>query len=424
MSQEDASDRLGPTGLRRVVAVLCVTQITSWGVLFYAFPVLATSIAAAEGWSSSGVVGAFTVGLIVSGVAGLWVGRHIDRHGPRRIMTLGSLVGVAATAGLATAPTYGWFVAAWVVAGLAMSATLYAPAFAAVTHWAGPRNRVRALTTITLVAGLASTVFAPLTAWLLGRGDWRSSYLLLAVVLTVTVPLHWWGLRGPWQHTTRTGEPGSRRGAAPYRHRDLALLTVAMTLGGFAIYAVVVNLIPLLVEHGISTGLAATALGVGGIGQVAGRLLYGPLVTRLGVRSRTVAVFGAAALTIAALAVVDGPYLAVAAVSFLAGSVRGIFTLVQATAVADRWGTAAYGARSGVINGGVVGASAVAPWLGATMAASLGSQRAAFLGLAAVAVLAAAISGVTTAPRPSGDAPSSENSEDPEDSDQPKRPEM
>ena len=92
------------------------------------------------------------------------------------------------------------FYAGWVLAGLAMSATLYAPAFAAITGWAGTdvRRRIRALTAVTLVAGLASTVFAPLTAWLLGLLDWRATYLVMAALVGATAAAHWWGLRTQW----------------------------------------------------------------------------------------------------------------------------------------------------------------------------------------------------------------------------------
>ncbi len=76
------------------LAVLCVTEITSWGVLYYAFPVLAPSISADTGWSVSAVTGAFSAGLGVSAPAGIVVGRLLDRWGPRWVMTAGSLLGV------------------------------------------------------------------------------------------------------------------------------------------------------------------------------------------------------------------------------------------------------------------------------------------------------------------------------------------
>jgi MFS family permease len=151
--------------LGTVLAVLCLTEITSWGVLFYAFPVLVPAIARDTGWSPAALTAALSVALLVSAVAGIAVGRVLDRRGPRLLMTAGSVAGVAAVVAIAAARTLPWFFAGWVCAGLAMAATFYPPAFAALTRWYGPR-RVRALTTLTLVAGFASTVFAPLTALL------------------------------------------------------------------------------------------------------------------------------------------------------------------------------------------------------------------------------------------------------------------
>ena len=99
---------------------------------------------------------------------------------------------------VAFAPNLAWFLVAWLVVGVARGAVLYPPAFAALTRWHGP-GRVRALTVLTLAAGLASTVFAPLTAWLATHLDWRGTYLVLAAILAVvTIPAHWFGLRLPW----------------------------------------------------------------------------------------------------------------------------------------------------------------------------------------------------------------------------------
>ena len=377
--------------LRRVVAVLCVTEIVSWGVLFYAFTVLADAIRDREGWPLTHVVAVFTAAQLTAAAVGLWVGRHLDHHGPRVVMTAGSMLGVLAVVLIALAPSLPVFAAAWLLAGAAMSATLYPPAFATLNHWAGTQ-RVRALTAVTLVAGLASTVFAPLTALLLAHGTWRSTYLMLAVPLAATVPLHWFGLRRPWTIRSRTpGPDGDPLAALPPvepGRREFWLLAVAMTLAGFCIYAVVVNLVPLLTDGGLTVGQAAVALGIGGGGQVAGRLVYAPLVTRLAVRPRTMAVLGAGALTTVALAFSAGSMLLACAASFAAGIARGIFTLIQATAVADRWGTRAVGARTAFLSGGVMAASAFAPWLGTLLAELAGGFTIAFVVLGLLAAVA------------------------------------
>jgi len=381
--------------LRRVIAVLSVTQIISWGVLYYAFAALSSSITADTSWSSVSVTGAFSLSQLVAAGAGIWVGRHIDGYGPRRVMTAGSLLAVPAVLVIATATSLAAFYAGWVLAGFAMAGVLYPPAFAALTHWAGER-RVGALTTLTLVAGLASTVFAPLSSELDDRLGWRGAYLTLLVVLVLfTVPLHWWGLRKPWRSTAghEAHVDASAAVAAEARtvarSRPFILLAVAMALTSLSIFAVVVNLVPMLEEQGMSRNLAAVALGLGGVGQVTGRLGYAWFAARTSVSARTVTVILAVAAATAALALAPAFTLLLIGLGMLVGLARGIYTLIQATAITDRWGPSAYGTLNGLLTAPSLVASASAPFVGAALAQLLGSYSSAFLVLAGLAVVAA-----------------------------------
>ena len=400
------SRALDESGLRRVLAVLCVTEIVSWGVLYYAFPVLAPSIATDTGWTIAEVTAAFSTGLVVSALLGIPAGRWLDRAGPRLVMTLGSVLAVPAVVGIATASTLPRFFAAWVLAGVAMAGTLYPPAFAALTRWWGPR-RITALTAVTLLAGLASTIFAPLTATLLGHLQWRHSYLVLAVVLgLVTIPAHLLGLRGRWPDPDRADRPSTHvdddAPGAIARSRPFLFLVAAIALGTFTAFAVVVNQVPLLIERGLSTSVAAWALGLGGLGQVAGRLGYGHLTRATGVRTRSVVILALAAAATALLAVLPGPTALLITAAMLAGAARGVFTLLQATAVSDRWGAAHYGRLNGLLSAPALLATALAPWAGAALAQALGSYPAVFWVLAGTAALAAVLAtGSTPVARPS-----------------------
>ena len=257
------------------MVVLCATEITNWGALVYAFIVASSTIAATEGWQLTHLLGAFTVAQLVAGLAGVWVGRRIDAVGPRALMTAGSILGAIAMVVVASSTSLPAFYAGWMLAGFAMSAILYAPAFAAITGWAGTdvHHRIRALTAVTLVAGLASTVFAPLTAWLLDAIGWRATYLVMAALVAATAAAHWWGLRKPWPGThvqiARKDQAPWDEATQPFRAGEFRLLVAAMALGGFCVHAVVVNLVPLLLENGLSLGAAATVMAVGGVGQVA-----------------------------------------------------------------------------------------------------------------------------------------------------------
>ncbi|MFC0111788.1 MFS transporter [Kibdelosporangium aridum] len=390
----DVTAAAQPTaGLRRVLTVLCITEITSWGVLYYAFPVLAPTISVHTGWSQSVLMAAFSLSLVVAAVVGVPVGRLLDRYGPMAVMTTGSVIAVPALIGVVTAQSVAVFFASWFLAGVAMAGVLYQPAFAAVTRWYGPR-RVAALTTVTLIAGLASTAFAPLTAALASHVDWRSVYLILAVVLAVvTIPLHFWGLRLPWPEAEREAVRHEPDEVA--RSRSFIALVISMSLAAFAVYAVVVNMVPLLTGRGLSTATAAWALGLSGAGQVLGRLGYRRLVAATTVRSRTLIILLAAAATTALLAAVPALIILVGA---LVGVTRGIFTLLQATAVPDRWGSAHYGRLSGLLAAPLTVTSAVAPWVGAALAGWFGGYPEVFGVLAATGVLAAVVA-MASAPR-------------------------
>jgi MFS family permease len=386
----DTATRSGTdAGLRRVLIVLCTTEIISWGVLYYAFPVLLPTIGSHTGWSLAAITAGFSASQIVAGLVGIPVGRLLDRHGPRVIMTTGSVVAVLALIALASARSLAWFTAAWLLAGVAMAGIFYAPAFAALTRWYGPR-RVSALTALTLVAGLASTVFAPLTAVLNDLLDWRGTYLVLAGLLAVTtIPLHLLGLRLPWpviEHET------VHTPSAVARSRPFLVLVVAMSLAAFSVYAVVINLVPLLTERGMTTSAAAVALGLGGVGQVLGRLGYARLSARTSVRTRTLLILLLSALVTTLLGVVPGPALVLIAGSVIAGVTRGIFTLVQATAITDRWGAVHYGRLNGLLTAPVMLTAAVAPWAGSALASVLGGYPAVFVVLGVAGVLAAVLS--------------------------------
>ncbi|MFD7298347.1 MFS transporter [Streptomyces sp. NPDC059897] len=377
---------------RAVLPALCATQITSWGIVYYAFPVLNSRITADTGWSTAATTGAFSLALLVSAAVGIPVGRVLDRRGPHRVMTFGSVLAVAAVLAIAAAPNLPLFYAAWFLAGTAMAATFYQPAFAAVTRWWGP-HRVRALTVVTLAGGLASTVFAPITAALADHFSWRTTYAILAAALAlITIPAHALALRAPWPAIPEP--PGHTEGAsrsdAAARTRPFLLLAAAFTLSGFAVYAVVIGLVPLLTERGAGSTTAAWALGLGGAGQTLGRTLYASLARRTTATTRTVLLIAAGGATTLALGLVPGPIPLLVVLAIAAGMVRGNLTLLQATAVTDRWGSTHYGTLSGLLAAPATVAAAIAPWAGASLAGALGGYPHLFTALS-VASLAAAV---------------------------------
>ncbi len=156
-------------------------------------------------------------------------------------------------------------------------------------------------------------------------------------------------------------------------------------------YAVVMALVPLLLERGYTTSQAAWALGIGGAGQTLGRTLYAALARRTTPTARTTTLIALGALTTAAFAAISGPYALLIAVSIAAGMVRGNLTLLQATAITDRWGTTHYGRLSGLLAAPATTAAALTPFAGAALATPLGGYPHLFGVLALASGLAALI---------------------------------
>lgn len=371
------------------LAAMCITQTTSWGLLYYSLPVAVVPIAQDTGWSAAAITAAFSAGLIVSAVVGIWVGRLLDQRGPRRLMVTGSLVGVAALLLVAAAPNLPVFVAAWLVAGLAQAAVFYQPAFVVLTRWYGPA-RVRALTTLTLVAGFASPIYAPLTALLIESVGWRSAYVVLAAALAVvTIPLHWFFLNAHWSVPVpvQARRTVTRDVRVTTRSRRFIMLQVAVATATLALFAVTFNLIPLLLERGLDYPTAVLAFSLIGVGQVIGRLFFAVLPGKANPVRRAVLLLAAGATSLWLLGLLPGPALALIAVTVLAGAVRGCVTLLQATAVADRWGTENFGAVQGVFVAPVTAVGALAPAAGPLLAGLLGGYPAMAMVMAGVATL-------------------------------------
>lgn len=400
VTADAAGDTPAGGSRRRALAALCVTVIVSYGVVYYAFPVLAGHIAAATGWSRTATTGAYSAGNLAGAAAGIPAGRLLQRYGPRPVMTAGSVLGAASVAAIAAAPSYGWFLAAWLAAGIASAGLYYPPAFAALTAWYGPR-RVQAVTVLTLTAGFASTIFAPLTSALAAPLGWRGTYLVLAAVLAaVTIPAHSLALRLPWteHHPSDSAGASRARDRGVLASRTFLQLVSAATLCAFAQYAALVNLVPLLTGRGMSQGLAAWALGLGGVGQVAGRLCYRWIEVQLGARGRTAAVIAAGAAATLLLGLLPGPAALLVIASVLAGAVRGVFTLTEATLVADYWGPDRYAVVNGVFNAPLVAAGALAPSAGAAIAAATGSYPALFVILAGAAAAGSGLAAAAARP--------------------------
>jgi predicted MFS family arabinose efflux permease len=358
-------------------------------VLYYAFAVFLRPMRDALDATTAEVTGAFSLATLISAVAGVWVGRHLDRHSPRPMMTAGSVFATACLVAWSQVHGLAALYLVWALIGLAMACVLYEPAFVVLAkHFPEPEQRRRAMTAMTLVAATSSFIFLPMSEALVNAHGWREALLILAGVLAAaTIPLHGLVLRAAPVASHARGMPVDARKVL--RSKSFWVISAAFALGSLAAFGVIVLGIDLLVERGCSTSFAALAIGLVGISQIPGRLLFAPLSARLPAYVVMALVFALMAAGIALFIAADGR------VGILAGLValgmsNGMSILSRATVLADRYGQAIYGAVAGVAAATTTAARALGPVAAAAFAGLVGNTTMVWT-LSGLALLAATL---------------------------------
>jgi MFS family permease len=363
--------------------------------MYYGFAVFLRPMEQALGWSRVALTGAFSVGLLVSALAAVPVGRWIDGHGGRGLMTAGSCAGAALMFAWSCVDSLPVFYAIWCGLGLVLAATLYEPAFAVLVGWF-EQGRDRALLILTLAAGLASTIFVPLATWLLERQGWRAALVSLAMMVAVlTIPLHAFALRRPPSRLSSGEDDAEAVADAPrslgtdqaLRSSIFWVLSAAFVVGNFATISVTVHFIPYVLERGWSTTAAATTMAWLGAMQLLGRIVFAPVAARFGHREVTASVFAVQAMAMMQLALLDRLPTIVPLVVLL-GAANGMATLARATIVAEIFGPRHYGSISGAMSVGSTMARAAGPVASSALRTVLGGYPGVFWLLAGALIVA------------------------------------
>ena len=397
-----------------MLAGLSAAQIVSWGVLYYSFAVFVQPIEREMGWSRTEVMGAFSLALLVSGVAAVAVGHWIDRRGTRVLMASGSALAAALLVVFSTADSLPALYATWAGLGLAMAMTLYEPAFALVAAWF-VRQRDRALTVLTLCGGLASTLLVPLSTWLVTTQGWRTGALALALLLASTsLPIHAFALRdapavlgqhadgaafAPAEHTPRLTGASIRPVLAEARFWSLAL---ALTLASLVSVATTVHVIPYLVGRGASPAPAGGALALMGLMQLPGRIVFEPIRRHLPSRALLAGSLALQALGLLVL-IAHTNRLAVVLFACLFGAGAGLSTLLRASMLAELYGIDRYGRISGVVSLFTTVGRAAGPVAASLALTVCGSYGPVLAGLALALGIATVIALFPTSPTFQGD---------------------
>jgi len=354
-----------------LVGSLALAEMTAWGVLYYSFSVFLVPMQQELGWSRASMAGAFSLALLLSGIAGVPIGRWVDRHGPRLLMTLGATVAALLVFAWGKVTDLTMFYLIWGGIGVTMAATLYEPAFAIVAKWF-VRQRGRALTVLTFVAGFASVIYIPLAGWLIRSRGWRDALMILACLLAVgTIPLHALVLRRrPEDLGLAPDGDGMLAGEAGHLHPkgersvtlDVALRSATFwwLIAAFVMIAINVHLVSYLIDHGFESSFAAAAMGLVGIMALPGRLIFTPLGDLMPRSFLTAFLFLLQTLSLLVLLSAKSKAGVFGFVA-LFGAGFGAITPARAALIAEYYGPASYGSINGVLALFLTFAGALAP---------------------------------------------------------------
>jgi predicted MFS family arabinose efflux permease len=352
----------------RVISTLGTAQTLAWASSYYLPAMLAVPMARDLGVSPPAVYAAFSGAMVASAIVGPWAGQAIDRHGGRIVLVNTSLLFALGLALLGLAQGLWTMVAAWLLLGVAMGAGLYDAAFSCLVRLYGGHAR-SAITGITLIAGFASTVGWPLSAWMESQFGWRGAcFGWAALHMLIGLPLNAWlpkasavaaAQKPAVADTSRTDE-----GLVAERRRhavSTALLAFVFAATWFISTAMATHLPQLLQFVGAPLAAAVAIGALIGPAQVAGRVLEFGLLRRIHpLLSARLAALAHPIGVVVLLAA--GPAMA-SLFAILHGAGNGILTIAKGTLPLALFGAGGYGARQGWLMMPARVAQALAPLL-------------------------------------------------------------
>lgn len=370
--------------LRAAIGWLGLAQCIAWGVLYYGFAFWLVPLQQSLGAPMPAVAGAYSLALGIAALLAPRIGRAFDRGQGRALLRLGSVAAALGLGGLLAARSLPGLWLAGAGIGVAMALLLYESAFALVQQAVpAPAPRLRALAAVTVMGGLASTVFLPLLGGLAANFGLPASLAAGLAMMLAVAGLVEWRIAPVLLRRAPSAAPADAGGvpAPDPRLRPILWVFTTSTVAGITLTTL---LVPHLVAAGVGLGTAAGVLAALGLAQLPGRLwlLRGGRLP--GARVLATWPLPMQAMGLLLVAAVREPWAAAAGVG-LFGLGAGLHTLARPWLVQAR-----FGAQAGQRNGEVARAQGVGRALGpllAVLAAGVAGSPA-VLGLAAIALLA------------------------------------
>lgn len=352
--------------------------MTSWGTLYYSFSLFAGPMLRELGWSHTALNGALTCGLLITGFMAYPIGILLDRHGGRGLMTAGSLGAGLLLLMWSEVTTLSQFYALWLGLGVCLSGCLIEPLFAVINQVFGKDAR-RAIAIVTMLTGLAGTIYVPLIGYLIPMLEWRTTLIVLAALnLGINAPFHWYFVPPRGERAAKGYAMTRKRGRVVMRRRlrnpVFWGLTLWYTSYSLTASSLIFQFVPVLRAENVADGAIFLAFALIGPVQMVARLIMITLgsnssIARLGA-------FTSSLVPVSVLILILAPHrlswLCLFATFFATG--HGITTILRGTAPIEWLGHEHFARTMGAIAFPMMLAMAVAPSLTAFAWSASGSS--------------------------------------------------
>jgi len=275
-----------------VVAATFFCLFIHSGCGIYGFSLFVRPLQAEFGWGRGSIMIALTISFLVMGITSPFVGRLVDRYGARKLITIGTFIAGLGFLLLSLMNNLWFFYGSHTIIAIGMAAMGMVATTAVVSNWF-KRRRGTAIGIMAAGIGAGGFAIAPLIGgYIIPNFSWQAAYIASALLTWTVIPLALFVIKskpadmGLYPDGIEAPETADETQVLPSATRELNLrralatptfwlITASFLTNGFSQIGLFQNQVPHLEDIGFPAATAATALGVLGLGSLAGKFSFG-----------------------------------------------------------------------------------------------------------------------------------------------------
>jgi len=275
------------------LAMVVVGGIYIYGAFF-------SPIEAEYGWSRGSISIAYSIFMAVYASMQIVAGTLYDARGPKATLPLGFLAGIGFMLCSTVSSLWQLYLFYGIVTAVGMGA-MYVPSTSVAMKWF-PRRKGLAAGIVLTGLGMGMLILAPLAKLFIEAYGWRLAFTYLGVIFIAALTPAALFLKNPEEGVSlKSGFLRDEEAKVALRGKLFWLIYLAFTLGSLSAVMVIIHVVPYAEGLGIPAVAAALTVSLIGISNLAGRVVMGAMLDRVGVKATLTLCFVAQAICIWAL---------------------------------------------------------------------------------------------------------------------------